>query len=493
MKATATRADKRRAEPRRRFGVVAAALMLLGVFGLSACQPSPADTALKLTLSDTASSNAPAAHVTVSAFPASDAGAPATANGITDMNGTVWFPHDQLPAGDYVVMFGSPTFVDPMWGEIPGSDNARWYNGSATDAATERSGAEVVTVSDASMNDLSESYAMPRGHVGAYLYQRATPLAGFTATLYAVPSAKVVATVTTGADGHVEFTDVPAQDYQLGFAKDGWTTIWAGSGNGSEYSLADATPLPAVRSGIERPDFDHYPKAESTISGAVTDGVSPVGGVWVVASVAATGHAALVARTAADGTFTLHGLSATDYKVTFYDPTGAHSALVYGQQNKVDLAQGTTVSLGVGADESVGEVALPGSDCAAAESGEGSLIGADLRNCPLDGVNFVGKHLLNADLNGASLQNANLHGVGLFGMTFVGTDFSGADVSYANLGQSTFMNVDFTGADFTTTDIQNANLARATLTGVVSSGVRGTPAALPTGWTLVGGVLTPPA
>lgn len=129
----------------------------------------------------------------------------------------------------------------------------------------------------------------------------------------------------------------------------------------------------------------------------MTNGVNLVGGVWVVASTADSSHASVATRTVPDGSFTLHGLSAIGYKVGFFDPTGAHSPLVYGQQNRVDLAQGTTVTLEAGAGESVGEVALPD---------------ADLRNCPLDGLDLQNAYLKGSNLDGASLRNANLHGTG---------------------------------------------------------------------------------
>jgi uncharacterized protein YjbI with pentapeptide repeats len=47
--------------------------------------------------------------------------------------------------------------------------------------------------------------------------------------------------------------------------------------------------------------------------------------------------------------------------------------------------------------------------------------------------------------------------------------------------------LNLTGANLT-----NANLTGVALNGVISGGIIGTPAALPSGWTLVGGVLIGP-
>jgi len=497
MQSTTTRARAARPPRRRRFGIATVVLAVLAAFGLAACQPAPAATALQLTLSDSAKSQ-PAASVTVTVFPAGDTTAPATAAGITDADGNVWFTHGALPAGDYVVRFGSPTFlIDGS--AVPGSDNARWYNGTATDAATSRDDAATVTVSATEPTQLVESYAVPRGHIDDYVLDAGgTRIDGATVTAYAWPSGKAAATTATTSSGLYHFGDLPAQNYKLEIAKPGYATLYLGA-NGlpdrSAATLADAPMIPAVLDAYGDPNYTVNVPDEATISGTVTDGADPVGGVWVVAYAAETGHMATRTRSAGDGTFTLHGLSAIGYKVAFIDTTGAHSVLVYGQQNAVELAQGTTVTLTAGAAQSLGTIALPGKDCAAAESGaKTSFVDADLRNCPLRGWTLAaGKSLSYSDLTGADLSGAHLHGVGLFGTVVTDVDFAGADLSYADLASSTFTNVDFTDADFTTTDIGHADLSAATLDGVVSSGIRGIPDALPTGWTLVGGVLTPPA
>lgn len=63
------------------------------------------------------------------------------------------------------------------------------------------------------------------------------------------------------------------------------------------------------------------------------------------------------------------------------------------------------------------------------------------------------------------------------GCSYVGIDLSGRDLSYTNLEN---------------TDLTNTNLSGANLEGVKSGGIKGTPAALPSNWYLVGGYLFGP-
>ena len=79
-----------------------------------------------------------------------------------------------------------------------------------------------------------------------------------------------------------------------------------------------------------------------------------------------------------------------------------------------------------------------------------------------------------ADLTGADLHDQNLHGC-----DFTGTNLTGANLTGADLGGATFVDTTLTGADLTGAD----------LTGATSHGIIGSPAALPTGWTVAHGLL----
>lgn len=542
----------RRPTPRRSFGVLGAVLIVLGAFGLTACKPAPEQIALQLTLADTASSNAPAANVTVSVYPAADTNATATANGITDENGNVWFTHDQLPAGDYQVMFGSPEFVINGT-PVPGSDNARWYNSTATDAATSRTSAATVSVNDTTPTDATESYAVPRGHIDDRVsYGSNWPLPGLSVTAYAWPSGEAVATTTTSTSGLYHFGELPAQNYKLGFTKSGFATFYAGyagSPDASEtaYALSDARQIPATLDAYGDPNYTHFMQYESTITGTLTDGTNPIAGAVVVVFVAATGSPAGHATTATDGTFTLAGLSGTGYRLAVLAPNGAYPGYVYEAGTYSSLADGAVVTPATGANASIGTVDLAvGADCAAAQGGATNLANTDLHNCDLSlmtlsmdpgvdfsganlsGANFSGQMLFSSDLSGANLTYTDLSSVDLGYADISDVDLStvdltrikGKDLSYdattklpegwklvgptgsgvlvgpsawlydADLSGADLSGMTFSEARWVRVDLSGTNLTGATLAGIDSSGlISNANTILPTGWEIVGGVL----
>ena len=108
-----------------------------------------------------------------------------------------------------------------------------------------------------------------------------------------------------------------------------------------------------------------------------------------------------------------------------------------------------------------------------------SLVGAYLigPGAFLYGANLRGAHLTKADAAGANLEGAVL---------------TGANLTDANLSDTDALEVSLSGSD-----LSGTNLAGAALVGVTSGAITGIPAALPSGWELVGGVLkptpTPPA
>ncbi len=93
-----------------------------------------------------------------------------------------------------------------------------------------------------------------------------------------------------------------------------------------------------------------------------------------------------------------------------------------------------------------------------------------------------GEDLSGQDFAGQDLRNADIQG----------TDLSGANLNGANLSGANALNADLTGANLQNADLEGADLSGANLEDVVSGGITGTPTALPTGWTLVGGTLFPP-
>ena len=158
------------------------------------------------------------------------------------------------------------------------------------------------------------------------------------------------------------------------------------------------------------------------------------------------------------------------------------------------------------------------------------LTGANLFNADLTGADLTGATLTDANLTDANLSNANLTGVisggivgvpsalpqgwtlvdgqlidsdatttmpNLQGADLSGNNLSGANLEGANLGSADLFNADLTNADLslanlTGANLTDANLSGADLTGVRSGGIIGAPSVLPTGSTLVDGLLVGP-
>jgi hypothetical protein len=93
----------------------------------------------------------------------------------------------------------------------------------------------------------------------------------------------------------------------------------------------------------------------------------------------------------------------------------------------------------------------------------------------------AGRALVQANLLG---PGGNFTGIQAYNRNLAGVDLTGAILTDANLSGS-----DLSGAKLVGTNLDGVNLAHAILTGVISSGIIGTPAALPYGWSLIGGSL----
>ncbi len=468
---------------RKRLGVVAAVLVVLGAFGITACQPSPADTALHLTLTDTASAGAPAANVTVSVFPANDTTAPAVADGITDAGGNAWFTHDALAAGDYVVRFGS------------GSSTTWWP------AASSRAAADAVTVTGSDPVEITGSLAVEIGYIlGDVTDGNGDGIPGVEVTAYDAASGDAVLTTSTVSAGLTGTYWLYSgalhmgQTYKIGFSKSGHATGYAGPGGSLVSSLADAATIAAGSPNQVHVDATLQP--ESTITGTVKpDGTNPMGGVGVIAVVASTNHAATWTMTAADGTFTLEGLSGIGYRLAFVTPGNTYAPMMLGGGTgpgvSFDVADGSAFSLQPGGTLSVGTVSLTvGAHCAAAQAGGSTyLLGADLHNCDLSDADLTSVDLYDADLTGANLSHATLPNFGLVNSPSLGAanlskanlshaqspssgspnigsaDLSGADLSHADMSFSYLTGSDLTGANLSATNLSNGAIDATDLSG----------------------------
>ena len=68
-------------------------------------------------------------------------------------------------------------------------------------------------------------------------------------------------------------------------------------------------------------------------------------------------------------------------------------------------------------------------------------------------------------------------------------DLEGANLSYAKFQGANLTNANLEGANLERANLERANLTNAILEGVRSSRIRGKPASLPKGWSLVDGRL----
>jgi len=147
-------------------------------------------------------------------------------------------------------------------------------------------------------------------------------------------------------------------------------------------------------------------------------------------------------------------------------------------------------------------------------------------NCQLDSA-LGGQVVIEDTLNDCTFSNTNFDGISVESNNFIGTtwnklqaigtqfagnnfssgifqggNFSGALILSENFVGANFSTTNFTDANFEYSNLTDANLAgvnlsgaelsQATLTGVLSSGITGVPASLPTGWTISNGVLLGP-
>ena len=94
---------------------------------------------------------------------------------------------------------------------------------------------------------------------------------------------------------------------------------------------------------------------------------------------------------------------------------------------------------------------------------------------PFDGVKADGAVFQNSILDNASL---------------VATSLVGAILDSASLKVADFTNADLTNGRFNLANVTGTKFAGAVLTGVNAGRLTGTPASLPSGWTVTSGVLS---
>jgi len=101
------------------------------------------------------------------------------------------------------------------------------------------------------------------------------------------------------------------------------------------------------------------------------------------------------------------------------------------------------------------------------------LVGVDLSDAYLQGVNLPNANLLRATLDGTDLRDAVLSGADLEECSMVYGNLRRADLHDARLGESSnFKNADFNGADLSGADLDQASFAKADLRNANLDGVK---------------------
>ncbi|KQW47444.1 hypothetical protein ASC77_13355 [Nocardioides sp. Root1257] len=178
----------------------------------------------------------------------------------------------------------------------------------------------------------------------------AAPLENIQVTVYAYDQDfdfwDYVSGATTDASGHYAVTDLPAGTYRVGFDD------FSDSGYQSEYwndkpSVETADDV-VVGAGQAVTGRNATLARASTISGTVTNGATGLADVDVSVYRASDGNWVGDAFTAADGTYTVGGLSAGTYKIGFEDFSGAHVGEYWN--DKPDLATADPVVVAASTD-----------------------------------------------------------------------------------------------------------------------------------------------
>ena len=120
------------------------------------------------------------------------------------------------------------------------------------------------------------------------------------------------------------------------------------------------------------------------------------------------------------------------------------------------------------------------------------LSGADLTGLTFSNANLIGANLSGAALDQAALDTANLTNANLSNATLTSADLDWANLTGANLTGASLHGAYLLWAFLTNSVLDQADLSGTNLTGLTSGGITGSPALLPTGFSLADGYLIGP-
>jgi uncharacterized protein YjbI with pentapeptide repeats len=178
----------------------------------------------------------------------------------------------------------------------------------------------------------------------------------------------------------------------------------------------------------------------------------------------------------------LTGVNLAGTNLTGATLTGEQSGQVTGAAASLPTGWSTVGGflIGPGAelhDANLATFTLNGADLYGADLNGADLVQASLTGANLSHTDMAGASVGNADLAGARLHKANLDSAVLDGANLSSTLLTSANLTFASLSDAT---------------LTNANLTGATLTGASAVAIKGSPAAMPTDWSVRGGYLIGP-
>ena len=307
--------------------------------------------------------------------------------------------------------------------------------------------------------DVQLSTVAMQGALGGVVRDRSAPglpLAGITVSLFNAQYGTTVQSTTTAANGAYQFTALEPSAYKVGFVDP--AGVFAPQFGQAQFTVASAEAVTVPPATTATADAALI--RGGSIAGVITDGVTGVGPVTVVATSESPAGLSRIATTGADGRYMVPGLVPGTYIVSvadgawYVDPTKGFRPITIGTTNRIDQA-GATRFVVTSGQTTTADGVLAGASCDPATFHAG---------VQLDGATVAGLRLSDCDLSNASLRNLVADNVDLHAADLRGADLRGAHLAGADLSHAQLAGADLTGADLRRTKFAGATFAQTRCT-----------------------------
>lgn len=280
-----------------------------------------------------------------------------------------------LPAGDYRLGFSDPT----------GMHATQYYSG-----VTNPMIAQSVTVVGGAVTSGINVSLVPGGTVAGAVSDSLGPLQGVSVQAFKVNGTSMdwVTSTTSASDGSYLLKGLPAGDYKISFTDPTGMHV-------TEYFDGATGPNTAtvvtVTAGQARQAVDALMDAGGNVTGQVMGGSTPLPGMSVQAFQIVAGNMNWIASTttASDGTYTLKGLPAGNYKISFSDTTGMHVLVYFPNASSPDAGSLISVSTGATTTGVNGNLATGGNVSGTVRDYRGVQTGMSVQAFKVDGANMT--------------------------------------------------------------------------------------------------------